>query len=92
MPGIELWNFWGALILLGLGWNFGFIGSHRDRRRQLSPAARPTRCRASTTSSCSAPWRSSRSASGKVFNAYGWACINLVVLAGDRSSALFSRR
>lgn len=25
--GIALWNFWGALILLGLGWNFGFIGS-----------------------------------------------------------------
>ncbi|MDO9416004.1 MFS transporter [Pararhizobium sp.] len=25
--GITLFNFWGALILLGLGWNFGFIGS-----------------------------------------------------------------
>ena len=25
--GIELWNFWLALVLLGLGWNFGFIGS-----------------------------------------------------------------
>ncbi len=25
--GIALWNFWGALVLLGLGWNFGFIGS-----------------------------------------------------------------
>jgi Arabinose efflux permease len=25
--GIELWNFWGALILLGIGWNFGFIGA-----------------------------------------------------------------
>jgi predicted MFS family arabinose efflux permease len=24
--GIELWNFWGALMLLGAGWNFGFIG------------------------------------------------------------------
>jgi predicted MFS family arabinose efflux permease len=24
--GIELWNFWGALMLLGCGWNFGFIG------------------------------------------------------------------
>jgi MFS family permease len=27
MAGIELWNFWLSLILLGLGWNFGFIGS-----------------------------------------------------------------
>jgi hypothetical protein len=27
MSGIALWNFWGSLVLLGLGWNFGFIGS-----------------------------------------------------------------
>ncbi|PYE87174.1 MFS transporter [Phyllobacterium leguminum] len=27
LAGIELWNFWLALILLGVGWNFGFIGA-----------------------------------------------------------------
>ena len=27
LSGIELWQFWLALILLGLGWNFGFIGA-----------------------------------------------------------------
>jgi len=27
IAGLELWNFWGSLILLGVGWNFGFIGS-----------------------------------------------------------------
>lgn len=27
MAGVELPNFFGALILLGLGWNFGFIGA-----------------------------------------------------------------
>ncbi len=27
LAGVNLANFWGALILLGLGWNFGFIGS-----------------------------------------------------------------
>ncbi|WP_315919738.1 MFS transporter [Mesorhizobium sp. SP-1A] len=27
MSGIELWHFWTALILLGLGWNFAFIGA-----------------------------------------------------------------
>jgi MFS family permease len=27
LSGIELWQFWTALILLGIGWNFGFIGS-----------------------------------------------------------------
>jgi predicted MFS family arabinose efflux permease len=27
LSGIALWQFWTALILLGLGWNFGFIGA-----------------------------------------------------------------
>lgn len=27
LSGIQLWQFWTALILLGLGWNFAFIGS-----------------------------------------------------------------
>jgi MFS family permease len=27
MSGIQLWQFWTALILLGLGWNFSFIGA-----------------------------------------------------------------
>ena len=27
LSGLELWQFWTALILLGLGWNFGFIGA-----------------------------------------------------------------
>lgn len=27
LAGIDLFNFWGAMIFLGLGWNFGFIGA-----------------------------------------------------------------
>ncbi len=27
LSGVALWQFWLALILLGLGWNFGFIGA-----------------------------------------------------------------
>lgn len=27
LSGLHLWQFWTALILLGLGWNFAFIGS-----------------------------------------------------------------
>lgn len=27
LSGVALWQFWLALILLGVGWNFGFIGS-----------------------------------------------------------------
>jgi len=27
LSGIALWQFWGSLILLGVGWNFAFIGA-----------------------------------------------------------------
>ncbi|MEM6897979.1 MAG: MFS transporter [Pseudomonadota bacterium] len=27
LSGVELFNFFGALVLLGIGWNFGFIGA-----------------------------------------------------------------
>ncbi|MEN3791261.1 MFS transporter [Fulvimarina sp. MAC3] len=27
LSGLEIWNFWLGLALLGLGWNFGFIGA-----------------------------------------------------------------
>ncbi|MDP2619976.1 MAG: MFS transporter [Hyphomicrobiales bacterium] len=27
LMGLSVWNFWAALVLLGLGWNFGFIGA-----------------------------------------------------------------
>ncbi len=37
MAGVQLENFFGALILLGLGWNFGFIGA----TTMLTAAQRP---------------------------------------------------
>jgi MFS family permease len=27
LTGLSVWHFWAALVLLGLGWNFGFIGA-----------------------------------------------------------------
>ncbi|MCP5083644.1 MAG: MFS transporter [Alphaproteobacteria bacterium] len=39
--GIELLNFYVALILLGVGWNFGFIGGTAMLAEHLAPAERP---------------------------------------------------
>ncbi|NNF76639.1 MAG: MFS transporter [Rhizobiales bacterium] len=39
--GIELVNFYVALILLGVGWNFGFIGGTAMLAEHLAPAERP---------------------------------------------------
>jgi len=40
IAGLELANFYGAMILLGLGWNFGFIGATSMLAQAHSPAER----------------------------------------------------
>jgi len=40
LSGVELGNFYGALILLGLGWNFGFIGATTLLASSHSPEER----------------------------------------------------
>ena len=40
LEGVELTNFFGALVLLGLGWNFGFIGATTMLARAHAPSER----------------------------------------------------
>ena len=40
MAGVDLMNFFGALILLGIGWNFGFIGATTMLATAHTPAER----------------------------------------------------
>jgi MFS family permease len=40
LAGVELFNFFGALILLGVGWNFGFIGATAMLSASHTPAER----------------------------------------------------
>ena len=40
LVGVELVNFFGALVLLGLGWNFGFIGATTMLARAHAPEER----------------------------------------------------
>jgi len=40
IAGVELWNFFGTLVLLGLGWNFGFIGATAMLTSAHSPEER----------------------------------------------------
>ncbi|MTI16361.1 MFS transporter [Rhodobacteraceae bacterium RKSG542] len=40
--GIELVHFYGGLILLGLGWNFAYIGASTYLNNNLTPEERPT--------------------------------------------------
>lgn len=75
--GIALWNFWGALILLGIGWNFGFIGSTTIVASSYRPHEADKVQGFHDIVLFGAVALASFS-SGKVFNAYGWQTINLV--------------
>lgn len=76
--GIALWNFWGALILLGLGWNFGFIGSTAIVASSYRPEE-ADKVQGFHDIILFGTVALSSFASGKVFAAYGWAAMNLVV-------------
>ena len=75
--GIELWNFWGALILLGVGWNFGFIGATAIVASSYRPHEADKVQGFHDIILFGAVAVASFS-SGKVFNAYGWQTINLM--------------
>ncbi|WP_378943003.1 MFS transporter [Mesorhizobium sp. ANAO-SY3R2] len=78
LSGIALWQFWTSLILLGLGWNFGFIGATAI----VATAYRPSEkgkvqgfhdfVLFSTVALASLM-------SGAVYNAYGWEMLAWVV-------------
>ncbi|UYP69346.1 MFS transporter [Thalassobacter stenotrophicus] len=42
IAGVDLFNFYGALVLLGLGWNFGFIGATAMLTANHAPEERGT--------------------------------------------------
>jgi MFS family permease len=78
LMGIELTHFWGSLILLGLGWNFGFIGATSMITETYRPEEKAKAQGANDfilfTTVAFASFMS-----GKTLNAYGWEVINLSV-------------
>ncbi len=76
--GIALWNFWGALILLGLGWNFGFIGSTAIVASSYRPEE-ADKVQGFHDIVLFGTVALSSFASGKVFTAFGWNAMNLVI-------------
>lgn len=76
--GIALWNFWGALILLGLGWNFGFIGSTAIVASSYRPEE-ADKVQGFHDIVLFSTVALSSFASGKVFTAFGWNAMNLVI-------------
>jgi MFS family permease len=76
--GVELWNFWLALILLGAGWNFGFIGATSI----VSSSYRPheaDKVQGFHDIILFGTVALSSFSSGQVFTAWGWSVMNLFI-------------
>jgi MFS family permease len=78
LMGVELHHFWVALVLLGLGWNFGFIGAtamltdaYRPEERNLVQAVNDFLVFGFVAAASFS--------SGALLNVYGWATVNILV-------------
>jgi MFS family permease len=78
LSGIEFHHFAIALILLGLGWNFGFIGATALLTRCYAPAERD-RAQGINELAISATVAFASLSSGKILAAAGWSAVNLTV-------------
>jgi predicted MFS family arabinose efflux permease len=76
--GVELWNFWAALVLLGIGWNFGFIGSTAIVAASYRPQE-ADKVQGFHDIVLFGTVALSSFSSGKVFITWGWSFINLVI-------------
>lgn len=78
LSGIQLWQFWSALILLGLGWNFGFIGATAMVAETYRPSEKGKVQGIHDLILFSSVAFASLM-SGAVYNSYGWDMLNWIV-------------
>ena len=76
--GIDLWNFWLALILLGMGWNFGFIGATAIITSSYRPEE-ADKVQGFHDIVLFGTVALSSFSSGKVFTTWGWSVMNLFI-------------
>ncbi|MDT3686604.1 MAG: MFS transporter [Pseudorhodoplanes sp.] len=78
IAGISLWHFWLGLVLLGMGWNFGFIGA-TAMVTQCHRAEERTRVQSFNDFLVFGSMAIGSFASGNMLALYGWAFVNGVV-------------
>lgn len=79
LSGVELAHFWGSLVLLGLGWNFGFIGATAMVTDCHTPEER-TKVQGANDFLLFGFTAAASFSSGGLLNATGWTTINLIIL------------
>jgi MFS family permease len=78
LSGIALYQFWGALILLGIGWNFGFIGATAMVTDTYRPEERG-KAQGADDFILFGTVALASLLSGKTLNFYGWEGVNVIV-------------
>jgi MFS family permease len=78
LSGIALWQFWTALVLLGLGWNFGFIGATAIVSESYMPAEKG-KVQGFHDFVLFGSVAFASLMSGAVYNSYGWEMLNWIV-------------
>ncbi len=76
--GIDLWNFWLSLVLLGVGWNFGFIGA-TAMLTSTYRASEKNKVQGTHDAILFAGVAIASFASGYVHNHYGWDAISAII-------------
>jgi MFS family permease len=77
LSGLSLANFWGALILLGVGWNFGFIGATAMVTETYEPEER-AKVQAANDFLIFGFVAVASLSSGGILNIFGWEAVNYV--------------
>ncbi len=79
LSGLALWQFWTALILLGLGWNFGFIGATAMVAASYRPSEKG-KVQGFHDFVLFGSVAFASLMSGAVYNAWGWEMLNWMIL------------
>ena len=78
LSGLALWQFWTSLILLGLGWNFGFIGATAMVAASYRPSEKG-KVQGFHDFVLFGSVAFSSLMSGAIYNAWGWTMLNWIV-------------
>jgi MFS family permease len=78
LSGITAWHFWATLIVLGLGWNFGFVGASALVLETHRPNER-NKVQAFNDFLIFGTMAIGSFSSGQLLANYGWPVVNMVV-------------
>jgi MFS family permease len=87
IAGVDFANFWAALLIIGVGWNFLFVGATTLLTQAHTPAER-AKTQAANDFLVFASTATASFLSGKLLYVFGWETINLLTLPFALASAV----